>query len=770
VQLEVHPLVGGRYEVGGWIALSVTLVNQGAPTEGYLVAETDSGTVRRFVDLPAGARKVVPLYVQPEAFQTEITATYAEANGSVSATGEVRVLEQTSGQVAVVGDSSGEIRPQISASGQGLRPEVLTLGVAELPERPEPLSGLATIVWAGDATSLTTAQRDSLAHWVADGGRLVVIAGPDWQTRTAGLEDLLPVRALASVDGASLSPLGAWVATGEPDLGTATVASGPLTEDARAIVEDADGTIILSLRPEGAGQVVLLGADPAGDELDAWSAASRLWDRVAPTTEVIDQFFGGAGARIEMQAAMRNALASLPTLAVPPAELLLGVIVAYILLIGPVSYVVLRRWDRRELAWVTAPLLIVTFSACSFGIGRTMKGTDVVLNQVAIVRTTSSGAAMVETYAGVFSPDRSTYALTVDADALLGALPSDEFGNVGGAPRAVEATVEQGRPAHLRDLSIASFGFAGMYSSALADVASALQVTWSVRDGEAVGTVTNVSDEPLTDVAWVSTGGGERIGDLEPGASAEFAIDATNLSGTSASDQVYGFGGFDSGTEEQRRIALRREVINALVGYGGWSGIETVSFGRGPFVIGWHEGEGPIPVEIDGQTTKRLTSVVEVVAVQPGLGTGRVTIQPAQMSVSVTEIDGDVAGGFEAGSIIINDGSVTFAIALPLEASGLEATDVEIAIGPDASIVLGGQGDFPGLWPEGFTAEVRDPASGEWRMLGDLSQQSSFTVDDVMSALGPTGIIEVRVTGVSDANFGQAGVFASAEVSGVLEP
>jgi hypothetical protein len=471
-----------------------------------------------------------------------------------------------------------------------------------------------------------------------------------------------------------------------------------------------------------------------------------------------------------MQAAMTNALSNIPTLAVPPAELLLGVIVAYIILIGPVSYVVLRRWDRRELAWVTAPLLIVTFSACSFGIGRTIKGTDVVLNQVAVVRSTSSGAALVETYAGVFSPDRSTYALTVDADALLGALPSDSFVDGGGAPRAFEATVEQGRPAHLRDLSIASFGFAGMYSSALADVAPALEVTWSVRDGEAVGTVTNVSDETLTDVAWVSTGGGERIGDLAPGASAELGIDTTNLNGASAADQVYGFGGFDSETAEQRRIAMRREVINALVGYGGWSGMESVSFGRGPFVIGWHEGEGPVPVQIDGQTTKRLTSVVEVVAVQPGLGTGRVTIKPAQMSVSVTELDGDVAGGFEAGSIIINDGSATFAIALPLEASGLEATGVEIAFGPDASMVLGEQGDFIGFWPEGFTAEVRDPASGEWQMLGDLSQQSSFAIDDVASALGPTGIIEVRVTGVSDAGFGQAGVFASAEVSGVLEP
>ncbi len=608
VQIELHPLVGGRYQVGGWVALSVTLVNEGPPTDGYLVAETDNGTVRRHVDLPAGARKVVPLYARPGAFQTELTVTYAETNGSVSAVGEIRVLEQASGQVAVVGDSRGTLRQQLTASGQGMRPEIVSFGVAELPERPEPLSGLGTIVWAGDATALTGGQRDSLAHWVADGGRLIVIGGADWQTRTAGLAALLPVTTLASADGVSLAPLADWVAAADTDLGTATVSTGPLRDDARAVIEGSDGTVILSMRPEGAGQVVLVGADLASDALAGWAAAITFWNRVDPTTQAIDQFLGGAGDRDQMRSAMRNALSTLPTLTVPSAELLIGVIVAYILLIGPISYVALRRWDRRELAWVTAPILIVTFSACSFGIGRTIKGTDIVVNQVAVVRTTSAGTALVETFAGVFSPDRSTYDLSVDADALSAPIPGDGFIDNGGAPAPRGTMIEQGRPAYLRGLSIASFGFAGIEASAIADAEPALEVTWAVRDGAAVGTVTNVSDERLTDVALVSSAGGERIGDLAPGASAEVQFGDPNFNGSSASDQVYGFGGFESATDEQRRVALRRQVIDALVGYGGWAGMEAVTFGRGPFVIGWHEGEGVLPVEVDDVTTRRLTS------------------------------------------------------------------------------------------------------------------------------------------------------------------
>ena len=104
VDIEARALVGGRYAVGGWMAIAVTLVNDGEPTQGDLAAATDEGAVQRFVEMPAGARKVVMLYVKPEAFQRRITVQYREPNGTVEAVVEARVLEQSSNQFAIVGD------------------------------------------------------------------------------------------------------------------------------------------------------------------------------------------------------------------------------------------------------------------------------------------------------------------------------------------------------------------------------------------------------------------------------------------------------------------------------------------------------------------------------------------------------------------------------------------------------------------------------------------------------------------------------------------
>ena len=545
VEIEARALVGGRYEVGGWLALSVSLVNEGEPTSGHVVAGTSLGSVRRFVEMPAGARKVVMLYVQPEAFQREVTVTYDEPNGRVDARVEVRVLEQSNDQVVVVGDGTGALRPQlIGDGGEFSGPEPIALGPSDIPERPEPLGGLSAIVWAGDSTTLTEAQRRALERWVGDGGQLIVLGGGDWQSRTAAFADLLPLENLAGVDDVPQAAFAAWAGEAEAPLASATVSTGDLRDGATPLVTTDDGAILMSMRPVGAGRVILIGSDLATDEYRGWTGAPRLWSRLLPTNAALEQFFGGEfPIRQEMENSMSGALSTLPALDVPPAELLLVVIVAYILLIGPVSYFVLRRVDRRELAWVTAPLLVVIFTACSYGIGRTMKGGDVLVNEISVVRTAAEGGtATVDTFAGIVSPDRSTYDLTVDADALIGQLTRTD----GLARLTDDVEIDQGEPAHLRGLTIPVFGFEAVRATGIVEHDAALSVEWSTRTARSSGRSPTPPTSRSTTSPTSARNGGERIGDLAPGASAEFTLPGANFNGSSAADQVYGFGGFET--------------------------------------------------------------------------------------------------------------------------------------------------------------------------------------------------------------------------------
>jgi len=771
IQIEARALVGGRYAVGGWMAISVTLVNDGEPTEGTLAADTDAGAVQRFIEMPAGARKVVMLYLQPEAFQRRVTVQYREPNGTVEAQVETRVLEQVSTQFAVVGDGAGTLRPQLTIGDDIGLPPPLALTPADLPERSEPLEGISAIVWADDSSTLNEAQRLSIERWVANGGQLVVVGGPDWQARSAAFTEILPLEDLTAVDDVPQSPLASWTGSDEAPIESATVSTGTLRDDARSLITAEDGTILGSMRTVGGGRVILLGSDLATDPYRGWEGSPRLWTRLLPSNAALEQFFGGGFAGgPDAQNAMGSALGNLPSLEVPPAELLLAVIVAYILIIGPISYLVLRRIDRRELAWVTAPLLVVLFTACSFGIGNSMKGSEVIINQISLIRSAGPGqAASIESYAGVFSPDRATYDLTVEADALLTKVRPINFE---GRPISSDVVIEQGDPAHLRGLDIGVFGFEAVRADAIVERDSLLSITWRHEGDELIGSVTNDGTLPIEDVAYVSSSGGDLItGELAPGATAEFAVETTNFNGSSASDQVYGFGGFDSGNEEQRQILVRRQVIESLVGFGGFMpGVEMGSgTSRGPYVIGWHDDPGPLPVVIDDLNAQRYAQSVEVVSVRPALGTGDVEIGPERMGVVVLSTEGN-ASSAGPGMVMLGEGSVTYSIALPLEATEMAVSELELLVGPDPSMVVGDQGGFGGFWPPGFTLEVRDPVSGEWTLVGDISERSRFEIDDPATAISDTGRIEVRVTGAEqDPNFGQPSVFVSARAAGVID-
>jgi hypothetical protein len=774
VSLDVRPLLGGRFESGGWLALAVRLTNDGPPVAGYLLAGTSDGTARRPVELPAGARKQVTLYVRPQAFQRKIEVRFEkDANVLAKAEAELQVLDSTSSaQVVIVGDGSGSLRAQLLSRGAGL-PEPTSLLPADLPERPEPLAGVDVIVWAADSTALNPAQRRSLERWVAAGGQLVVLGGPDWQARSEAFSDLLPVSGLHAVDNATATGLSGWLGGAAP-AGKLTAASGQVADGALvlATLQEKGAEPLLAAISRGAGRVFYFAVDLATDQFRGWDGASLLWSRLVPE-DLVSAQFGGVFPGPDQANSMTQALASLPSLDVPPAELLLAVIVGYILLIGPISYLVLRRFDRRELAWLTAPLLVIIFSACSYGIGSSLKGSEVILNQINLVRVAAGGsAASVEAYAGLFSPNRATYDLTVKADALLATLNTSNFQPQPQSNQLAYVT-DQGNPAHLRGLDVSVFGFQSVRADAVVDYQPSLQVEWRVRERGIEGTVTNAGSVEIEDVTIIGQNTGTLIGNLKPGESKDFSGTPANLNGGSVSDQVYGFNNFDPSSQADRSLMTRRAVIDSLVGFGGEFAVKggassSLGLDGGPFVLGWRSDPGPIEITVDDRVVQRYDQTVEVISGRPTFGPGPVRIEPAQISTRIVSTDGD-ASVQQPGFVSLGNGEVVFSLGLPLEASGLAPTKVTLLTAPDPSIILGNQGN-PGIFlPPGFKLSVRDPSSGEWVTLGDLAQSSQFEIDDPTTVLDSGGTIEVRISGAGiDASFGQTTIFVGARVDGVI--
>lgn len=767
IGMTARALVDGRFESGGWVELAIALTNNAEPMSGYVTATGIDGRVQRAVELPAGARKEVSLYLRPEAFVREVAVSLVTDDGTKRAHAEAQVaaLDASLADTLVIGDGAGNLRTQLFDDDS---PVPISLDPADLPNRPEPLDGIEAIVWAADSTKLSETQRRAVERWVAQGGELIVVGGPDWQARTEAFGQLLPVEQLAARDGVDASVLGRWVGSEPPvDSGRLTAALGTLREGAIGL--DGSDDPLISMRGSGAGRVIYVAIDMATPAFRTWTGATAFWSRLLPDDRLSQQLGGPIGPIDNGSTGQMNqALGLLPSLQMPPAELLLVVIVGYIVLIGPVNYMVLRRIDRRELAWVTAPALVVVFSLGSYGIGSAMKGSDIIVNRISVARTVSDGtAASISTYAGIVSPGRETYDLTVEADALISSLNTSAFG---GDPSRLPATyvVEQGDPAHLRGLAIGVFGLQAIRAEAVLPYQPALQVEWQRTARGLSGKVTNSSDEQLTDVAVVDHGQARRIGTLDPGGSQEFTLTGS-FSGQQPSDQIYGFTSFggERPTDRELQIFARRYVVDALIGsspaFEGRLGRQAQ-----PIVIGWREGGPMLNVTVDDHGTKTYDQAIEIVTGRPTLPNGQLSLEPSQLSTTVVSTAGDADRAADGG-VVLGNGEAHFGISLPIEAINLLPTKISIRVANDPSLVLQDTGSQQKVFPTGYRVAILDRASDEWVDLGELSQGTEFEVPNPATVLGDNNLMEVRVSGSDvDPALGSVLVYASAVVEGSL--
>jgi len=581
---------------------------------------------------------------------------------------------------------------------------------------------------------------------------------------------------LAARDGASVTDLARFAGNAAlPTGATATIASGAPRNGAIALADlpaASGGGPLLTAISHGGGRVTFLGADLASDPLRGWRGAPLLLGRLVPDNRLALQFTGGAPVDLEFGAMLGQALSNIPALEVPPAELLVLVIVGYILLIGPISYIVLRRRDRRDLAWVTAPLLVLIFSAGTYGIGWTLKGSQVIVNEVDIIRVAAGGdAASVQSYAGVFSPSRSSYDLTVRADALLSAVNNSSFvrlGNGTGNQPAGSYVIEQGNPAHLRGLAVSVVGLQAIRSDAVVPYQPDLEVDWRL-DGDAVtGTIHNGSQHAVDDVAVIGQGAGVMVGTLQPGARRDFRLVSANLNGSPVSELIYGSNGNQQDTPEQRTFAMRRQVIDALTGYGGkFPGAPVTAAGSGgPMVVGWRADAAPVAIDVDGLAPQHYRQSMEVISGRPRITPGAISLSPASLPVDIVSTAGDASTQQGPGGVFMSKGEAVFRISLPLEAARLQPTELTILASQDPGAVFASFGN-PGGFPPGFRVAILRPATGEWDDLGDPSLNGSMTVTNAAGAIDDGGQILVRVTANGPAN-GGAQVFVGAQVRGVM--
>ena len=156
---------------------------------------------------------------------------------------------------------------------------------------------------------------------------------------------------------------------------------------------------------------------------------------------------------------MTDALAGKQAAQTVPFPLLSGFLILYIVLIVPVNYLVLKKLDRRELAWITAPALVFLFSGASYAAASAIKGGSLTVNRAVVYEM----IANTDTATGygqftLYSPRRAAYAISIgdpndSANPYRNTLPTETFRN-GRASGPTDLTVRRDASTTLQNVAI----------------------------------------------------------------------------------------------------------------------------------------------------------------------------------------------------------------------------------------------------------------------------------------------------------------------------
>jgi hypothetical protein len=415
------------------------------------------------VEVPGGSNKEY-LVVLPTLAGFDSADVTASLTGDDAAAGEAKV--DFTGDTELVG-----LVPDLVAAAPGPVPLAHDLGTARFQllgdddlAIPGALEPLGTIVTGPEGLApLGEAARANILTWLDQGGRLVVDAAPG--DRVAGLPD-------------------AW----QPG-GAARVFAG------RGQVRLASGAV----------------------------AAGRWAQLIEPTAlvepgELGSGFFGpdtGVGASIAADGGLR----------VPALSWLVAFLVAYVVLAGPVVFLVLRRRGRAGWTWFVVPGLAVVFAIGAFVVGSDLRTGNETAHGTVV--ETGPGRARAFSYVGLLSRSGADARVRFPAGWQASGLSTPAFDDFGPGPRLTSGPRQvavQGDTT-VGEVELDPGGFGVLTGWGPVDESTGIEVTAeAAADGSLSGTVRNTTGTALRDVlimVGVRAWGG---GTLQPGESADWQL------------------------------------------------------------------------------------------------------------------------------------------------------------------------------------------------------------------------------------------------------
>ncbi len=573
IHLSVEAGFQNRFRENRWTPLLISVSNDGPDVSGELRVVSGNtlgltaGGYATPVDLPTQSSKQLFLYVAFEVYTQQVQVELATLGGTVlqSVTAPMTRIDKTAMQYAVITESPTGSIDLTTARGSGDAYQS-DWRIENLPPLASALNTLdALLLTDVDTGKFTTEQRRAIAEWVLSGGHLIVTGGPNWQKTRSGVDNLIPFTANGTVTLNSVNAFidYAGIPSDQLTAGSVIVAQGLPTADAKVLVQQ-DNVPLLVRGRYGQGTVDYLTADPGLEPFRSWTHRAAVWQNVLGSAARSP----GWSQEVVNVGEAAQAANFVKGLRLPDIFQLAAFLGVYILLIGPVNYVVLRAIRRLEWAWFSIPIIILLTSIAAYVTGFSLRGTQATINRMSLVQVwPGSDQARVDGVVGVLAPRRAIYSVAAAQGLTLRTLSSDPFNTDALSSIKVNEGLTYGSDSVPVDAGLsAAFATSGYIPAPAIDSSATVQI---LDDGRLAvkGRVQNTTNLAFTDALVLVMGTTFPIGALNPGEERAFEFPVKPLDNASpafndVNSPVYGRSYTASSNNNERNKTLR-ELLNS---------------------------------------------------------------------------------------------------------------------------------------------------------------------------------------------------------------
>ncbi len=248
---------------------------------------------------------------------------------------------------------------------------------------------------------LTSEEKNALIKWTNNGGVLLIGTGPSYNKTLKGLEDINYINVSGTTAITEFNNM-------KDSSGNPFVPNSPLpiinaASSTGSVILEEGAHPIMFIKGSGNGKIIISAFDLGLSPFIDWSGKDKFIQGIL-AGNISGTFSGDISNSNNSPYRFFNINQYIPNSKAPSAKVIIVILMIFTVIVGPINYLILRKLDKREMAWITIPALAVIFSLSMliWGSGTSFK--NPLMNNVSVISINDDlNSYEINTFSGVIS-------------------------------------------------------------------------------------------------------------------------------------------------------------------------------------------------------------------------------------------------------------------------------------------------------------------------------------------------------------------------------